>query len=147
MTKYVKTQAGAAGRARQAAAFEHLLAAFHASADLPPRERWHRLEAAHVVGQNRMALHWRAHWQMLAFARQLGDAAEVRGQLARLALTPLGHLVRRLPQGNTGRASVPAFQAMVPGPAVRALIVQALAAVAPPAAPASGDGAGVHPGI
>lgn len=136
MTRYVKAGGGAQGRARQAAAFEHLLAAFAASAHLPAPQRWHYLEAAHVIGQNRLALHWRAHWHMLAFARAQGDRAEVRGQLARLALTPLGHLVRRLPQGNTGRASVPAFRSMVPGPAVRECIGQALAAA--PQAPARG---------
>ncbi len=140
MTRYVKTAPNHAGRERQRAAFEHLLAAYRAGEHEPERQRWHYLEAAHVIGQNRLSLHWRAHWHMLAYARRLGDRHEVRGQLARLALTPLGHLVRRLPQGNTGRASVPAFRAMVPGPAVRERIAQALAAVAPagdaPSAPA-----------
>lgn len=139
MTQYVKTPANPAGRERQRLAFEHLLAAFDASAHQPPLERWLYLEAAHVIGQNRLALHWRAHWRMLAFARQLRDGFETRGQWARLGLVPLGHLVRRMPQGNTGRAIVPAFRAMVPSAAVRERISQALAAVGQGAEPAASD--------
>ncbi|WP_312304924.1 DUF3703 domain-containing protein [Pulveribacter sp.] len=126
----------AAGRQRQDAAYEHLLAAFAASSAEPPAQRWHYLEAAHVLGQNRFTLHWRAHWHMLRYARQLDDAFETRGQLARLALTVVGHVVRRLPQGNTGRAIVPALQSMVPSAPVRERIAQAMAAVAPQSAEA-----------
>ncbi|PWW46485.1 uncharacterized protein DUF3703 [Melaminivora alkalimesophila] len=127
-----------AGLTRQRAAFEHLLAGFRASADRTPAERWSYLEAAHVLAQNRFVLHWRSHWHMLRFARELGHRAEARGQLARLGLTVFGHLVQRLPQGNTGRAHVPALQPMVPPAAVRARISEAMASVAPPAnAPAT----------
>ncbi len=135
MTRYVKTHANPAGRQRQTAAFEYLLDAFRSSALEPQQQRWQYLEAAHVIGQNRLLLHWRAHWHMLAFARELDDRFEARGQRMRLALTLAGHLVRRLPQGNTGRAVVPAFRTMVPAPAVRARIAQALAAVTPGAQP------------
>lgn len=121
-------------QARQRAAFAHLLRRFRASADEPTPQRWRYLEAAHVLGQNRLDLHWRSHWHMLRFALRLGDGREARGQLARLALTPLGHLVRRLPQGNIGRANVPALQPMVPSPAVRACITAAMAATQPPGA-------------
>ncbi|GAB1386675.1 hypothetical protein MASR1M59_18230 [Melaminivora sp.] len=132
MTQYVKTAKNPQARQRQRAAFEHLLAAFAASQGQPPQQRWPWLEAAHVVGQNRLLLHWRAHWQMLRYAQQLNEAAEIRGQRARLLLTLLGHLVRRLPQGNTGRAHIPAFRTMVPSAAVRERITQAMQAVAPP---------------
>lgn len=70
------------------------------------------LERAHVLGQRDFALHWRAHGMMLRAAWDLADAREVRGQMLRLALTPLGHLVDRLPRGNTGRANVSAFAPM-----------------------------------
>jgi len=49
---------------------------------------------------------------MLRVAWSSGDGREVRGQLLRLALVPLGHLMGRLPLGNTGGASVSAFQPM-----------------------------------
>lgn len=131
MSQYVKTPANPAGRERQRLAFEHLMAAFEASAEQPPRERWLYLEAAHVIGQNRLALHWRAHRRMLAFAQQLKDEHEVQGQWRQLGYAVLGHVVRRIPQGNTGRAIVPAFRTMVPSAAVRERISQAMAAVAP----------------
>ncbi|WP_313076139.1 DUF3703 domain-containing protein [Melaminivora sp.] len=131
MTKYVKTPANPAGRERQRQAFDHLMAAFEASAGRPPRERWLYLEAAHVIGQSRLALHWRAHRRMLAFARELRDEHEVQGQWRQLGYAVFGHVVRRIPQGNTGRALVPAFRTMVPSAAVRACITDAMAAVAP----------------
>ena len=40
------------------------------------------------------------------------DGREIRGQLPRLALVPLGHLFSRLPAGNTGRSNVSAFAPM-----------------------------------
>ena len=49
---------------------------------------------------------------MLGFAIASHDRAEIAGQLLRLVLTPLGHAVGRLPQGNTGRANVSAFAPM-----------------------------------
>ena len=53
---------------RQRAAFDYLLQQFAASAGQSAAQRWRYLEAAHVLGQNRLALHLRAHWQMLRFA-------------------------------------------------------------------------------
>lgn len=130
-------------RTRQRAAFEHLLARFDAStAESTPR-RWRYLEAAHVLAQNRYSflLHWRAHWRMLQFARTLKDDYEVRGQLGHLLMTPISHLVRFVPPGNTGRAVMPAMQPMVPSPQVRECIAEAMAAT-DPAAPATS----AHPG-
>lgn len=122
-------------QSRQRAAYDYLLQRWRTSVDAPTEQRWRYLEAAHVVGRNRLGLHWRAHWQMLRFARQLGDAPEARGQWARLGLTLVGHLVRRLPQGNIGRASVPALRPMVPSVAVRACITEAMQATQPPGTP------------
>jgi len=113
---------------RQRAAFHHLMQQFHASAGQGAAERWRYLEAAHVLGQNRLSLHLRAHWQMLRFARSLGDRNEARGQLRHLCMAPLGHLVRRMPYGNNGRAIMPALRPMVPNAALRACIAQALQA-------------------
>ena len=113
---------------RQRAAFDYLLQQFAASAGQSAAQRWRYLEAAHVLGQNRLALHLRAHWQMLRFAQALGDKNEVWGQLRHLGMAPLGHLVRRMPYGNNGRAIMPALRPMVPNAALRACIAQALQA-------------------
>lgn len=70
------------------------------------------LERAHVLGQRDFGRHLRVHVAMLRVAWTLNDRREVRGQLLRIALTPLGHLTHRLPRGNTGASNVSAFAAM-----------------------------------
>jgi Protein of unknown function (DUF3703) len=107
-----------------------LMAGFAASAQEDPEVRWHWLAAAHVVGQMDFRLHLHSHRQMLAFAMQQGDWREAAGQVFRLALVPLGHVLGRLPAGNTGRASVNAFRPMPVASPVRELIAQARKAVA-----------------
>ncbi|MDP3226476.1 MAG: DUF3703 domain-containing protein [Acidovorax sp.] len=87
---------------------------------------WRWLEAAHVLGQASLPLHLRAHTAMLHLAWAQGNGREVMGQLLRLALVPLGHLAKRLPAGNSGRAHVSAFNPMDPPAEVTALIQQAL---------------------
>jgi Protein of unknown function (DUF3703) len=77
-----------------------------------PAAAFMHLERAHVLGQHDFARHWQVHALMLRAAWNLADAREVRGQVLRLALVPLGHLLRRLPLGNTGRSSVSAFEPM-----------------------------------
>src|SRR3989344_3365131 len=67
------------------AAFNHLLASFARQPDAPPAQRWRWLEAAHVLGQTSLPLHWRSHTAMLRYALALGDAREATGQLLRLA--------------------------------------------------------------
>lgn len=71
-----------------------------------------RLENAHVLGQRRFLWHAKVHLWMLRVGWAQKDAREVRGQLWRLFLTPLGHLTGRLPLGNTGGANVSAFAPM-----------------------------------
>ena len=71
-----------------------------------------QLERAHVLGQRDFVRHARVHVLMLRAAWALGDGREIRGQLLRVALVPLGHLFRRLPAGNTGRSNVSAFAPM-----------------------------------
>ena len=70
------------------------------------------LERAHVLGQRDFNRHWRVHVTMLRAACHLADGRELRGQLLRLSLVPLGHLFGRLPLGNTGRSNVSAFAPM-----------------------------------
>ncbi len=114
----------------RARAFDHLLLMFAQERNAPPLRRWLWLEAAHVLGQPSMALHWRSHTTMLRYAIQQRDLGEVQGQLLRLALVPLGHWLSRLPAGNVGRAYVSAFRPMAPDPALQALIGEALQATA-----------------
>lgn len=59
---------------------------------------------------------------MLRYAVSRKDWAEAGGQLARLALVPVGHLLGRLPAGNIGRATVNAFRPMPIPPDIRELI-------------------------
>lgn len=56
--------------------------------------------------------HGRVHGLMLRAAWNLGDGREIRGQLVRRLLVPLGHLFKRLPAGNIGRSNVSAFAPM-----------------------------------
>jgi hypothetical protein len=91
-----------------------------AGSDLPTLWTW--LEAAHVIGQDHPALHFDSHCRMLSLARRSGDGREVLGQLVRLALLPLGHLLRRIPAGNTGRTTVPITREMQPPETVQVLI-------------------------
>ena len=80
------------------------------------------LERAHVLGQLDFVPHLRVHWQMLRVGWAAGDRREVTGQLMRIALVPVGHLVGRLPVGNTGGANVSAFKPMAIPPELERLI-------------------------
>jgi hypothetical protein len=80
------------------------------------------LERAHVLGQLDVVPHLRVHWQMLQVGWSAGDWREVTGQLMRIALVPVGHLVGRLPVGNTGGTSVSAFKPMPIPPELERLI-------------------------
>ena len=93
-----------------------------ALAEIDLDAQWTWLMAAHVVGQHEPALHFDSHRRMLALARQTRDWKEVAGQLLRIALLPLGHLLRRIPAGNIGRATVPVTQVMRPPETVQVLI-------------------------
>ena len=73
---------------------------------------WHHLERAHIVAQTLLWPHCQSHWKMLALAVRQRDWREGSGQIARLALAPLGNLTGRLPIGNTGRSDVSAFARM-----------------------------------
>lgn len=104
--------------------FERLLARYEALPETDAEAKWLTLEAAHVVGQSRFTPHWRTHVAMLQLALATKNGPEFAGQLLRLALVPLGHLLKRLPLGNPGRANVSAFEPMP----VRADIAELIAA-------------------
>ena len=73
---------------------------------------WHHLERAHIVAQLRLGPHCTSHLRMLQLATRQRDWRELRGQVLRLVLAPLGNLTGKLPRGNTGRADVSAFSPM-----------------------------------
>lgn len=75
-------------------------------------QQWRALERAHVLSQPMLLRHLRVHAHMLGLAIRSKDGAETVGQMARLALAPLGQLTGRIPVGNTGRSNVSAFQPM-----------------------------------
>jgi hypothetical protein len=83
---------------------------------------WKALERAHVLGQTRFGPHLRTHAFMLRVGFALRDWHEVRGQILRIALVPVGHLAGRLPRGNTGRSRVSAFAPMQIPPDVEQLL-------------------------
>ncbi|HZY17163.1 MAG TPA: DUF3703 domain-containing protein [Ramlibacter sp.] len=87
-----------------------------------PAARWEWLMAAHVVGQQQVRLHFDSHRRMLRLAAECSDPREVVGQLLRITLLPLGHLLRRIPRGNIGRATVGVTQVMEPPEPVQMLI-------------------------
>lgn len=109
------------------AAFDRLMAGYAGSAASTPAQRWQWLEAAHVLGQPLLSLHWRTHAVMLRMAWEQRHWREVMGQCVRLALVPLGHALQRLPVGNTGRADVNLWRAMAPQAPLVTLIEAALA--------------------
>jgi hypothetical protein len=63
------------------------------------------LERGHVLGQLDFVPHLRVHWQMLRLGWSAGDRREVTGQLMRIALVPVGHLLGRLPATPAVRTS------------------------------------------
>lgn len=82
----------------------------------------HALECAHVLGQNDLAPHLRVHLRMLHVGWTSRDWREVRGQVLRIALVPVGHLLGRLPRGNTGGSTVSAFATMAIPPDIERLL-------------------------
>lgn len=97
---------------RIAAYVAAMAAARESLAKFDPVQALAHLERAHVLGQRDFGRHWRVHLLMLQVAWEATDGRELRGQLLRLALTPIGHLTKRLPEGNTGRSNVSAFVPM-----------------------------------
>ena len=106
----------------EAQLFGALVEQYSAMPETDQQDRWLTLEAAHVLGQTRLAPHLRVHDLMLALAWEAGDWREVSGQLFRIVLVPLGHLTGRLPLGNPGKADVSAFKSMPVRPELAHLI-------------------------
>jgi hypothetical protein len=87
-------------------------AARRARADHDPAAEWKRLERAHILSQPMPWPHVRTHFAMLRSAIRRRDDREALGQLGRIALAAPGSLSGKYPVGNTGSASVSAFEPM-----------------------------------
>jgi Protein of unknown function (DUF3703) len=94
----------------------------HCLASGDARTAFGLLERAHVLGQRDFGRHINVHVLMLRVAWLLRDGRGIRGQLLRTVLVPLGHLLRRLPAGNTGGANVNAFEPMAIAPDLARLL-------------------------
>ena len=105
--------------------YGQLMQGFHESMGQNTKCRWRWLTAAHIVGQHHFPLHWNNHRAMLSFALSTRDYLEVFGQLFRLSLVPVGHLIGKLPAGNIGRATASAFKRMEPDQEMKRLITEA----------------------
>ncbi|KHK93397.1 DUF3703 domain-containing protein [Novosphingobium malaysiense] len=101
---------------------EEYLSVAKAAEEQSFEEAWHHLERAHVVAQDRFGPHCVAHWRMLRLAWRVRDWREVRGQMFRLALAPLGNAIGKLPVGNSGRSNVSAFAEMEIEPEIRRVL-------------------------
>lgn len=88
-------------------------------------DAWAALERAHILSQPDAWLHTRVHLVMLRFAAGLGDGAEFRGQIARIAVAGIGSLLGKAPRGNIGRATVPIMAVMPVPPDIEAKLRQA----------------------
>jgi Protein of unknown function (DUF3703) len=83
---------------------------------------WALLEEAHVLSQPWAWPHIKVHAAMLVLGWRTRDRPEVLGQLLRIVVAGPGSLTGRYPEGNTGRASVPATQPMSVPDDLRALL-------------------------
>ena len=80
------------------------------------------LERAHVLSQSDFGPHLKVHLRMLHVGFTSHDWREVRGQVLRITLVPVGHLLGRLPRGNTGGENVSAFAPMAIAPDIERLL-------------------------
>jgi len=87
-------------------------------------DAWALLEEAHVLSQPWAWPHMKVHAAMLTVGWRTRDRREVAGQLLRLVVAGPGSLSGRYPEGNTGRADVPATRPM-PIPADLRLLLEA----------------------
>lgn len=65
------------------------------------------LGRAHVLSQHNWRQHVYVHILMFGYARNRKDHKELAGQLLRLFVTIPGHIIGRIPWGNTGWSSIP----------------------------------------
>lgn len=97
-------------KAHRSAVFQEAMVAAQAAASAGhPRLALAHLESAHVLGQNHVVPHVRAHLAMLHLALSAGDLHDAIGQVARVVLGALGSAIGLVPHGNRGRSDEPMF--------------------------------------
>lgn len=67
---------------------------------------WRAYELAHVIAQPHLGLHLHSHLFMLCFAWRLGRWNEMRAQMLRLLVVPIGQVLGRTPLHNVGTGRV-----------------------------------------
>ncbi|GLZ89596.1 hypothetical protein Pres01_56470 [Metapseudomonas resinovorans] len=95
----------------RAAIGEAFLSARQALGARSPQRAYPWLERAHILTQRMPLLHAYSHWLMLQVGWIERDYREVLGQVPRILAALLFSKVW-VPEGNTGRARVSAFQPM-----------------------------------
>lgn len=81
--------------------------------DKGERDRsWVYLERAHILSQPFAWLHVVTHLEMLRVAFLSRDGKEFVGQVVRTLVAAPGSLLRKYPEGNTGRSNVSMFKTM-----------------------------------
>ena len=71
-----------------------------------PEQAVFHLGRAHILSQLSVSAHLMVHWHMFNYALLSLDAKEIAGQVLRLVVTVPGHVLGRVPWGNTGWTSV-----------------------------------------
>ena len=83
---------------------------FYISADLGDIEQsWISLQRIHIVSQSVLIDHLKSHFNMFCYAIKISDTKEIFGQIIRLLLAPIGHLLGKIPVGNRGTSDVNPF--------------------------------------
>jgi hypothetical protein len=85
-------------------------------------EAFHRLERAHILGQQFVVPHVRSHLAMLRIGIARRDAREIVGQLVRVPAAVIASALGVAPNGNPGGANVGFFATMEIPPDLKALI-------------------------
>ena len=80
------------------------------------------LERAHVIGQNFVGAHAKAHWLMFRLEFRRRRIAAVFGQAVRLFLGVIGSAVGVVPTGNTGGTNISMFKRMPIPPDLQSII-------------------------
>lgn len=66
----------------------------------------HHLGRAHILSQNSWFRHFYIHFLMFEYSWRRKDYKEVRGQILRMIVTIPGHMLKKVPKGNTGWSSI-----------------------------------------
>ncbi len=75
-----------------------------------PEGACRHLERAHVIGQNFVGAHTKAHWLMFKLELRRRRFSAVCGQAARLVLGIIGSAIGVVPIGNTGGTDISMFE-------------------------------------